>query len=197
MATPQFLPINASTISLDDLTPTGDNTSDSVAIQTLDAYGYTVDNYDWNDWMYEKACWVDAEFNQVEGVSFEPGQGLWVYGADSTQGLQCAGKVGTSDMVVQLRFGATATGNPFPVSLALDDIVPEGEGTSDSVAIQTLDAYGYTVDNYDWNDWMYETACWVDAEFNKIEDVSFSAGQGLWVYGSDENQYIRFPAPEL
>ena len=198
MLTPQFQNIGASeAMPLESLTPTGDGTSDAVYIQTLDAYGRTVDSYYWNDWMYESACWVDGEYNAVSGVSFEPGQGLWVYGANGTQGLQSAGKVGKSDVAVQLQNGATGTGNPFPTSVALTDILPLGDGTSDTVYIQTLDAYGRTVDSYYWNDWMYENPCWVDGEYNAVTDVNFVAGQGLWIYGANSEQSIQFPAPEL
>ena len=197
MVTPQFQSVGAGDLSIDSLIPTGDDTSDSVEIQTLDAYGRTVAAYTWNDWMHESACWVDGDFEKIEGVTFTPGQGLWVSGSTSEQGLQGAGKVGTSDVSVQLRFGGTATGNPFPVSVDLNDIVPQGEALSDSVEIQTLDAYGRTVAAYTWHDWMHESACWVDGDFEKIEGVTFTPGQGLWVSGSDTTQYLRFPAPEL
>ena len=88
MAVPQFMPISGSAIALADLKPTGDSVSDSVAIQTLDAAGYTVDNYMWNDWLYGDACWVDNDMNQAEGVTFAPGQGLWVFGASNAQYLR-------------------------------------------------------------------------------------------------------------
>lgn len=197
MVSAQFVSVNGENMSLDSFIPTGSDLSDNVAIQTLDAYGRTVDNYLWNDWMHEAACWVDDEFNKVEGVTFAQGQGLWVFGSGADQGIQTAGEVATSDTLVQLRKGATATGVAFPVSINLQDIIPEGDDLSDNVAIQTLDAYGRTVDNYLWNDWMHESACWVDDEFNVVEDVTFAPGQGLWVYGSSNTQYLRIPAPEL
>lgn len=198
MATAQFINVSSSeVIPLESLVPTGDDTSDNVAIQTLDAAGYTVDNYLWNDWLAETPCWVNDSFEVVEGVTFAPGQGLWVYGSSSGQGIQSAGKVGTAEISVQLRNGGTVTGNPFPVSVNLQDIIAVGDDTSDNVAIQTLDAAGYTIDNYLWNDWIAETPCWVNDSFEVVENVAFEPGQGLWVYGSSETQYIQFPAPEL
>ena len=197
MVAAQFISVGGAEMALDKFVPTGDDLSDNVAIQTLDAYGRTVDNYLWNDWMHETACWVDDDFNKVEGVTFAQGQGLWVFGSTPAQGLQTAGEVPTSDISVQLRNGATATGVAFPVSISLQDIIPEGDDLSDNVAIQTLDAYGRTVDNYLWNDWMHESACWVDDDFNVVEGVIFAPGQGLWVYGSSNTQYLRIPAPEL
>lgn len=197
MATAQFVNIASGDMPLESIRPTGDDVADNVAIQTLDAYGYTLSNYDWNDWAADEPCWVDGDFNPVKGVTFAPGQGLWVFGSTASQGIQTAGKVGISDVLVQLKSGGTATGNPFPTTIALQDIVPMGDDVADNVAIQTLDAYGYTVANYDWNDWAADKPCWVDGDFNPVEGVEFTPGQGLWVFGSSESQYLRFPAPEL
>ena len=166
-------------------------------VQTLDAAGRTVDAYDWNDWAADKPCWVDGDWNPVTEVSVAPGQGLWVIGSASTQGIQAAGKVGSEDVVVSLRNGGTSTGNPFPVSINLQDIVAEGENASDNVQIQTLDAAGRTVDTYAWNDWAAAEPCWVDDDYNRVEDVVFAPGAGLWVQGISGDQSIRFPAPEL
>ena len=79
----------------------------------------------------------------------------------------------------------------------LQALTPIGEGTSDNVTIQTLDAYGNMVDMYSWNDWACETPCWVDDSYEKVEGVTFEPGQGLWVSGSNGGQAIQFPAPEL
>ena len=98
---------------------------------------------------------------------------------------------------MHLSAGGTGAGNPFPVTIDLQDIVPEGDDLSDRVEIQTLDAAGRTVASYMWNDWANDTACWVDGDFAPIEGVSFTPGQGLWVFGANDAQYIRFPAPEL
>ena len=197
LVTAQFLPITGSEIALSSLTAQGDGTADNVVIQTLDAYGRTVDSYTWNDYMYEYSCWVDDNFEEVTDVSFAPGQGLFVLGSSTSQSVQSAGKVGTSDVRVQLRMNGTLAGNPFPTDVDLQEIVAEGEGIVDNVTIQTLDAYGRTVDSYTWNDYMYENPCWVDDNYEAVEGVTFGAGQGLFVLGSSSNQYIRFPAPEL
>lgn len=198
MLTPQFLNIGENTdIPLQSIVAVGDDASDNVQIQTLDAYGRTVDAYDWNDWANDAPCWVDSDWNPIEGVVVVPGQGLWVMGSATTQGLQSSGQVGTDDLLVALRSGGSIIGNPFPVTLDLQDVIAEGEDASDNVQIQTLDAYGRTVDAYDWNDWANDSACWVDSDWNPIEGVTLAPGQGLWVMGSNVNQYLRFPAPEL
>ena len=201
MVTPQFAPMTGNTISLDSLVPTGENLSDNIDIRVLDAYGRTVDGctYIWNDWTADEPCWADEDFEKVEGVTFAPGQGLWVYGKNTSQGLRSAGQVGLQDVVVTLRSGGTPTGNPFPVSVDLQDLVPQGENLSDNIDIRVLDAYGRTVDGctYIWNDWTADEPCWADEDFEKVEGVSFAPGQGLWVYGKNTSQSLRFPAPEL
>ena len=196
--TAQFVNIGATKdMPLQSIVPTGDDTSDNVQIQTLDAYGYTVDSYDWNDWVADKPCWVDGDYNRIEDVSFAPGQALWVMGSDSSQGLQSAGQVNVEDVKVYLKKNGTLVGNPFPVELDIQDILADGEEASDNIQIQTLDAYGYTVDSYDWNDWATDSPCWVDGDYNPVESVKIAPGQGLWVMGSNASQYLQFPAPEL
>lgn len=203
MITPQFSPITGNTISLDSLVPTGSDLADNVNIRVLDAYGRTLSGceYAWNDWVDENGpCWANEDYEKVTGVTFAPGQGLWVYGKTTSQGLQSCGQVGLADVVVTLRNGGTPTGNPFPVAVDLQDIVPEGEDLPDNVNIRVLDAYGRTISGceYAWNDWVDENGpCWANEDYEKVEGVSFDAGQGLWVYGKNTSQSLRFPAPEL
>ena len=209
LVTPQFLGINTTGGAIDlQSIKCNDGSSDSVLIMTLDSIGLTVDTYAWIDW-YEnpdtdevESCWVDGDFNKVDDISFAPGQALWVQGDSEDQMLTSAGKVGTSDVAVQLRSGATLAGNAFPVSLNLQDIRCS-DGCSDSVLIMTLDEIGLTVDTYAWIDWYENTdtgkveSCWVDGDFNKVDGVNFEAGQGLWIQGDSEDQVVVFPGVEL
>ena len=204
LAVPQFVNVGSSKeINLQTIKPTGDDTSDNVSVQTLDAYGRTATSYMWINWAGENSdqeAWVDDEYTVVEGVTVAPGAGLFVLGSSAEQGLQTAGKVETSDVVVTLRNGATCTGNPFPVELDLQDIVAEGDDTSDNVSLQTLDAYGRTATSYMWINWAGENSdqeAWVDDEYTIVQNVKFAPGAGLFVLGSSNSQSIRFPAPEL
>lgn len=204
LATPQFLNIgNTTSTPITALIPTGDDTYNNVSIQTLDPAGYTVDSYAWTDAggeSWDQIGWVDDENNIVEDISFEPGQALWVQGASTTKGLQTAGKVGTADVAIRLRFGGTLAGNPFPTSITIGDLLPTGEDTYNNVSIQTLDAAGYTVDSYAWTDAggeSWDQVGWVDDENNIVTNIVIEAGQGLWIQGSSDAQYITFPAPEL
>ena len=79
-------------------------------------------------------------------------------------------------------------------------LVPTGDDTYNNIAVQTLDAAGYTVNSYAWTDaggegW--DQIGWVDDENNIVTDLEIAAGQGLWIQGTSDTQYIRFPAPEL
>ncbi len=206
MMTPQFISIGeSSSISLDSLKPVGEDvdTEGGVNIQVLNAFGVTVNQYLWIDWSADDDIvgWCDGNFELVSGVTFEPGQGLWVQGTSAGASVQSAGKVGTSDVTIQLRRGATATGNPFPVTIALQDILPIGEDvdTEGGVNIQVLNAYGVTVNQYLWIDWSADDDIvgWCDGNFELVSGVTFEPGQGLWVQGTSSDAYLRFPAPEL
>ena len=188
---------------LQAIKPTGEGTSDAVSIQTLDSAGRAVDTYIWCDWAGESGdqeAWSDGSGDIIQGVSFAPGAGLWVQGVSAAQSLQTSGKVGVNDVVVQLCAGSVALGNPFPVAIDLQDIIPEGPNTSDAVSIQTLDSAGRAVDTYIWCDWAGESGdqeAWSDGSGEIIQGVSFSPGAGLWVQGASSEQSVRFPAPEL
>ena len=197
MIVSQFIDVTSSTssVALDSLTPSGDDLDD-VNIQLLSSGGTTVTTYSWNTYMYDTPRWVDDDMVEVEGVTFAAGQGLWVGGSADSQKLQSAGKVNLADLAVRLQNGATATGNPFPTPIALADIYPSGDDLDD-VNIQLLSSGGTTVTTYSWNTYMYDTPRWVDDDMVEVEGVTFEAGQGLWVGGSSDSQYLNFPAPEL
>ena len=184
-------------IALESLQASGDEASDNVVLSTVDEYGAPIDNYSWNDWAAETPCWVDDEYTPVEGVKIAAGQAFWTSGSKAEQAIISAGEVAMNDAVVALKFGYTLVGNPFPVSIDLQDIVVGGDEASDNVTMATIDEYGAPIDTYSWNDWAADNPCWVDDEYSPIEGVSIAPGQGLWTSGSNDSQFIRFPAPEL
>jgi len=78
-------------VNLTDIPALGTGAENNVTIQTLDSAGRTVDNYMWVDYAgpdWDQTGWIDGNAPLVEyyplvtGVTFQPGQGLWVYGAD-------------------------------------------------------------------------------------------------------------------
>ena len=204
MVTAQFVNVNGlSLLPISNIVPVGDDTYNNVAIQRLDSAGRTVENYVWTDAggeNWDQIGWVDDNNEIVSGVSFTSGEGLWVSGSANGQGIQTAGSVGTSDVTVQLKAGGIGTGNPFPVSVNLSDLIPSGDDTYNNVSIQTLDSAGRTVENYVWTDAggeNWDQTGWVNDENELVSNISFQPGQGLWVCGSSESQYLTFPAPEL
>ena len=77
------------------------------------------------------------------------------------------------------------------------------DGCSDIVTIEILDYQGLTDETYNWIDW-YENAetgeteaCWTDSYYEKLVDFKIQPGQGMWVYGDSEDQYITIPGVEL
>ena len=81
-------------------------------------------------------------------------------------------------------------------AVSLSSIVPVGDDLDD-VNIQLLSSGGKTTTTYFWNTYMYETPRWVDDAMTEVEGVKFAPGQGLWVGGSADTQYLNIPAPEL
>lgn len=190
MVTPQFLPVSGDTLSLSALTPVGVDVDDyAVEIQRLDVYGLTAASYTWIG-----GVWCDDNEDPVENVTISVGQGLWVFDYTGTSSLQSAGKVGTSDVVVELNSaGGIGVGNPFPITVALDGIVPVGEGVDDyTVEIQLLDEYGLTQSSFTWIG-----GVWCDDNEDPVENVTFEPGQGLWVFAYADDCALQIPAPEL
>ena len=203
MSSATFVPVGDGAVSIADIKLTGDTIDDgTVNIQTLDAYGRTMAMYTyWGDGMFDDDCpagWYDDD--GMVDVSFPQGTGLWVAAPDSETSLTFSGKVPTSDVMVVLRTGFTATANMMPVDMAIQDILPVGDSVDGgTVNIQTLDAYGRTTAMYTyWGDDMFDDDCpagWYDDD-GRV-DVTFAAGTGLWVAGPDSNTSITIPAPEL
>ncbi len=207
MATAQFMPITGSAINLQDLIPVGKSSgdmTDKVAIQLIDSLGRMTQTYTWINWAGDDGtteAWVDGGYNIVENVTFAPGQGLWVSAIDGVS-LQSSGVVGKSDVVVSLQKDFTATGNPFPTPVNIQDILPQGKSPADmtdKIAIQLLDDLGRMTQTYTWINWAGDdgtTEAWVDGGYGIVEGVSFEPGFGLWVSAID-GVSLRFPAPEL
>lgn len=197
LVTAQFSGIGGTNLSLDSLSASGTDASDNVTLSTVDEYGAPIDTYSWNDWALGSACWINDSYEKIEGVSVTPGMAFWTSGSDASQVIQSAGEVGFQDVVVNLRFGYTLVGNPFPVEVALQDIIAGGNEASDNVTLSTIDEYGAPIDTYSWNDWALGSACWINDSYEMVEGVTIAPGVGLWTSGSDASQFIRIPAPEL
>lgn len=206
---PQFAGVASADGSFDLQTITcSDNSSDSVSFSVLNNTGLNGDSYLWVNW-YDpdedgetESCWVDGNYEKVTDYTLQPGEALWVQADATDQLFQSAGRVNTSDVVVQLRSGSTLTGNPFPVTLDLQDITCS-DNCSDSVSFSILNNTGLNGDSYLWVDWYdpdedgVTESCWVDGNYEKVEDFKVTPGMGLWVQADSSDQYITFPGVEL
>lgn len=192
MTSPQFRSISSSGgYNVKDIVANGADLN-SISIQTLDTAGRTDKSFVWNDWMYETACWVDDNLD-VADYTLAEGASVWVQGA-SGYTIQTAGEVATSDVTVELADGFVAVGNPFPVSVNIQDLIATGADLND-ISIQTLDVAGRTDKSFIWNDWMYDSPCWVDDDMNEA-NYQLAPGEGMWIQGK-EGYTIRIPAPEI
>ena len=200
---PQFVSTSGGEIDLQDI-KCNDAASDSVSFMILDNIGLGGESYNWVNWYEgengEESCWVDSDFEKVVGMKIQPGQGMWVAGDSADQIFQSAGQVSKSDVVVQLRFGSTMTGNPTPVEIDLQDIVCS-DNCSDSVSFMILDNIGLGGESYNWVNWYEgengEESCWVDSDFEKVVGMKIQPGQGMWIAADNDEQFVTFPGVEL
>ena len=206
VATTQFIDIaSADAYPLSSITPSGTDISDNVNLQTLDAYGRSLESYLWIDYAGDDgdlSAWVDPDtYEIISGVSFPAGAGIWVTGTAENQSIVTSGQVGRKDVSVALKFGGTVTGNPFPSAIGIQDILITGSDTSDNVNLQTLDAYGRTDTSYLWIDYAGDDGdqqAWVDPDtYEIITGITIGGGAGLWITGTAESQAAVFPAPSL
>jgi hypothetical protein len=91
LVAPQFLDVGEAGFSLDSFTPTGTELSDNISIMQIDEFGGEVATYVWIEWggdNGDEKCWsLDGAGEKTEGVTFAPGEGLWVQGSSTSQYL--------------------------------------------------------------------------------------------------------------
>ena len=197
----QFVSTSGGEIDIQDI-KCNDASSDSVSFKILNNIGIGGESYNWVNWYGDngdESCWVDGAYEKVEGMTIQPGQGLWVAGDSADQIFQSAGQVSKSDIAVQLRYGSTMTGNASPVAIDLQDIVCT-DNCSDSVSFKILNNIGIGGESYNWVNWYGDNgdeSCWVDGAYEKVEGMTIQPGQGLWVAGDSNDQYITFPGVEF
>ena len=204
--TAQFLGISQTTMPLQSIIPVGAN-ADGANLQTLDASGRTLTSYTWAEGYaddgtdrWDLTGWVDESGYLINGVAFENGAGLAIFGNGSD--VQTAGKVGGEDVAIITRSaGVTCIGNPFPVSVDLQDLLMTG-ANADGANLQTLDASGRTLTSYTWAEGYADdgTDCWnltgwADDSGYLVTGVTFAPGEGIVVFGNGAT--IIFPAPAL
>ncbi len=200
----QFVSIGSDAmVDLSSFKPMGSDLYYEVYMQVLNNAGRVNNTYTWvNDGGddEDQIGWADGAGNIITNVKFNQGQGLWIYGANADQKIQTSGLVSTNDVVFGLCEGFTSIGNPYPTTVRLADVVLSGTDLYYNVYIQVLNESGkasktYTYINDGGDD--EDQIGWADGAGNILSDITFEPGEGLWVHGSNEEQSIRFPAPEL
>ena len=175
------------------------------AIQELDGNGRTVATYYWVDNGALAAGWysdlVGTPVADPSKVTFNPSNGLWVFG----KGLQLvsAGAVSKLDTEFVTRSGTDAVGvaNGTAGSLTLDDLTVTGYSAATydpdweeweggcgigNFVVQKLNGNGKTVASYYWVDNGALAAGWYsDLSGTPLDatKVSFDSGDGFWVFG--------------
>lgn len=200
-----FVPVQGSTFDLTELKVTGyeESTEADVYIQTLDYAGRTVATYYYYDVPGELTGWLDGDDNEVEvgDVTFQPGEGLWTFSAADNFGLQSAGQVPTSSVIVLLQENGLSVANPTPVNVDLTETYIGGyeESTEADVYVQTLDYAGRTVATYYYYDVPGELTGWLDGDDNEVEvgDVVLKPGEGLWTFSAADGFTFVFPGVNL
>ena len=178
-----------------------------ICIEILNSAGFTTQTYYW----YQNAGFRDDGWynddddkigEDVDDVVFNPGDGLWLTGIDG-EVLTTAGKVFQADVSLTLADDKQMLGNPYAsaIGLAENIEVDTEDPCYGDVCIEMLNAAGYTETTYYW----YKNAGFrADGWFNDdddqigedVDDVTFSAGQGLWVSGIDGAEFkITSPIP--
>ena len=152
----------------------------------------------------DQKCWLDGDTYELpeEEVAFDAGQCFWIEGQNANQSVQSAGQVPVTDAMVQLCQGATMGGNFTPIEMKLQDIIAEGTEASYGIYLDILDPFGGLVKQYVWVEDYGENGdqkCWLDGDTYELpeEEVSFAPGQGFWIEGQNDEQFITFPGVEL
>ena len=199
LVTAQFLGVGADEIPLESVVPADPTTAAwSVQLSYLTPDGGNDDDH---NFLWDGEKWVDANTTApVSGVMIPAGQGLWVNnGTGVAMDLRSSGEVSKKDVAFALdeNYGAVGTGNPFPVPVALEDVVPS---PADALAWSVQASY-LTPDggNDDDHNFLWDGEKWVDANTTApVSGVMIPAGQGLWVNnGSGLAGTLNIPAPGL
>ena len=187
--TPMFSEVGAAQMNIQDLIPSGDNVPDdgSIVLQTLSSSGMQGDVLLswWGD------GWYDGDDNTPD-TYLDTGDAAWIYFPDNTLTLNSAGEVKNQEVLSPLVNGSVAIGNPYPVQIDIQDIVPvasEGDVPEDgSIVIQTLDPYGMQGDVLLswWGDG------WYDGDDNTPATL-LAPGEGVWVASPSATLSLKWP----
>ena len=187
--TPMFKDITTNTMNIQDLKPMGDNVPDdgSIVLQTLDSAGMRGDVMLswWGD------GWYDIN-DDTPDTYLQRGDAIWISFPDNTLSLNCAGEVSSAPVASPLCDGFVAIGNPYPVNIDIQDLVPvasEGDvPESGEIVIQTLDAAGMRGD--------VMLSWWGDGWYDVNDETPatlLAPGEGIWVSANSDKLSLTWP----
>lgn len=142
--------------------------------------------------------WGDAEYNPVN-ITFAKGEGVGLDNAGgNTFSIRNAGEVAKSSFSFAAHAGLNWTGNPFPASIPIANIILDDGGLQiigwGTEAVQIVNEIGVADAMYIYNDASMDPNAsatgyyWGDAEYNPVE-VTLNAGDGIGIDNAGGNEF--------
>ena len=204
---PMFTLMDGTALTIDDIKPTGADCDYNVHFELLDSFGRTGETTLWapgSDVGEEDvSCWQNEDQDyKITGVKFDQGQAIWIAASSDKQGVQSVGQVSNGEFSAPLCNGGTATGNPFPVQITIDDMVPTGDDCDYNVHFEFLDSFGRTGETTLWAPGSdvgeEDVSCWQNEDQDyKITGVPLNPGEGIWIAASSDKQALLFTSKAL
>ena len=197
--TPMFEGVGTDVINIQDIKPVGDNVDGEggINLQTLTATGTAGDvQLAWWDDGTDSG-WYD-ENDDTPDAMIAKGQSFWISFPDATTKLNIAGEVRNASVDIPLNQGFTAIGNPYPVAINIQTVIPIGDDVDGEggINLQTLTATGTAGDvQLAWWDDGTDSG-WYD-ENDDTPATMIQSGEGLWVSSPNATTSLRFPGFSL
>ena len=197
--TPTFEGVGTDSINIQDIKPVGEDVDGDGAInlQTLTASGTAGDvQLAWYDDGTDSG-WYDAS-DDTPDILITKGTSFWISFPNATTKLNIAGEVQNAAVDLPLVQGATAVGNPYPIAINIQTVIPVGDDVDGDGAInlQTLTASGTAGDvQLAWYDDGTDSG-WYDAS-DDTPATMIQPGEGLWVSSPNATTSLRFPGFSL
>ena len=197
--TPTFEGVGTDSINIQDIKPVGDDVDGDggINLQTLASDGTAgAVGLAWYDDGTDSG-WYD-ENDDTPDTLITKGTSFWISFPNATTKLNIAGEVQNAAVDLPLVQGATAVGNPYPVAINVQTIIPVGDDVDGDGAInlQTLAADGTAGEiGLAWYDDGTDSG-WYD-ENDDTPATMIQPGEGLWVSSPNATTSLRFPGFSL
>ena len=208
---PSFVTIGKEGVALTTIKPTGlpAGYKGAISIQTLTALGEEDQKWYYHEgetgrgakadgWWLGNVTQITTENDKI----FKIGEGLWVTGLNGAK-LTTSGEVLTSELIVELRAGATMIANPFAAGVKLTAIKPINlpTGYKGAISIQTLTELGEEDQKWYYHEGETGRGAKADGwwlgnvtQITTDNDHVFPAGAALWTTGVAGTS-LKIPCP--